>query len=216
MSKSDGILEEEGQRRPRGRPPSINRDAALDRAMHLFWELGYDGASLSELTRAMGMSRPSLYAQFGDKDALFLETLDHYGRTVSAPIVAAFDAAPDAGSAVRAFLKASLRANTRAPRAPGCLFACCAATMAPRLPDVAALLTRIVDQTSLHLAERFARAARAGEIAPDPAPEARAALILDMMNAQAVRARSGATRAELEAGLAARVAAVLADGREAG
>lgn len=196
--------------RGRGRPPSIDREAALDRAVDLFWELGYDGASLSELTRAMGLARPSLYNLFGDKDALFVEALERYGRTVSAPILNAFDTAPDMRSAVRAFLSASLCANTDPERPPGCLYACCAASVAPRMPHVAALLDRSGRGVADHVAARFAEATWAGEVAGAPGPRARAALLLDMMNAQAVRARTGATRAELEAGLEDRVGAVLA------
>ena len=211
MSKTEKAPDDTPPGRRRGRPRSIDREAILDRAMHVFWELGYDGASLSELTRAMGVSRPSLYAQFGDKDALFLAALERYGRTVSTPIVEAFDTAPDIRAAVSAFLDASLKANTQEARAPGCLFACCAATVAPRLPDVAARLEHIGRETSAHIAARFADAERTGKIAPGLDPKARAALVLDMMNAQAVRARSGATRAELQAGLEVRVAAVFGD-----
>jgi AcrR family transcriptional regulator len=62
----------------RGRPRSFDRDQVLDRAMLVFWHRGYDGASLSELTKALGINRPSLYAAFGDKESLFRQALDRY------------------------------------------------------------------------------------------------------------------------------------------
>jgi AcrR family transcriptional regulator len=57
----------------RGRPLSFDRDKALEDAMHVFWERGYEAASISELTAAMGITPPSLYTAFGDKEHLFLE-----------------------------------------------------------------------------------------------------------------------------------------------
>src|SRR5216110_2342376 len=62
----------------RGRPRAFDTDAALERAMHVFWAKGYEGASLSDLTRAMRINRPSLYAAFGNKEELFRKVLDRY------------------------------------------------------------------------------------------------------------------------------------------
>src|SRR5438105_6355851 len=78
---------------PRGRPRGFDPDAALDRAMHVFWAKGYEGASLSDLTRAMRINRPSLYAAFGNKEQLFRKVLDRYmdgpvayfGKALAAP-----------------------------------------------------------------------------------------------------------------------------------
>ena len=61
-----------------GRPRAFDPDAALERAMHVFWAKGYEGASLSDLTRAMRINRPSLYAAFGNKEQLFRKVLDRY------------------------------------------------------------------------------------------------------------------------------------------
>src|ERR1700742_1531975 len=65
--------------RPLGRPRSFHREHALEAAMRVFWKRGFEGASLTELTEAMGINRPSLYAAFGDKAALFHEAVTRYG-----------------------------------------------------------------------------------------------------------------------------------------
>src|SRR6267378_4372711 len=62
----------------RGRPRAFDPDTVLDRAMHVFWDKGYEGASLSALTRAMRINRPSLYGAFGNKEQLFRKVLDRY------------------------------------------------------------------------------------------------------------------------------------------
>src|SRR5579859_7267292 len=64
--------------RPKGRPRDFDVDRALDHALHVFWRKGYEGTSLSDLTRAMGINRPSLYAAFGNKEELFRKALDRY------------------------------------------------------------------------------------------------------------------------------------------
>src|ERR1700693_5053048 len=65
---------------PAGRPRSFDLDQALDRALQVFWRKGYEGTSLADLTGAMGINRPSLYAAFGDKEALFRKALDRYAE----------------------------------------------------------------------------------------------------------------------------------------
>src|SRR5262245_55376659 len=61
-----------------GRPRAFDTDKALDRALNIFWRKGYEGAALAELTKAIGINRPSLYAAFGDKEALFRKALERY------------------------------------------------------------------------------------------------------------------------------------------
>lgn len=120
-------MKNENQKRTRGRPPSIDRNTALDAAVRVFWEKGYEAASLEDLTAAMKMSRPALYNAFGDKHALFLRALDAYGQTYGSEPLKAFLAADTIEEAVDAFLRTSLVNNTRSDCPTGCMFACAAA-----------------------------------------------------------------------------------------
>ena len=75
-----------------GRPRAFDKDEALDRAMTVFWTKGYEGASLSELTKAMGINAPSLYAAFGNKEGLLRAALDRYGQLRAAFMTHALEA----------------------------------------------------------------------------------------------------------------------------
>lgn len=193
--------------RTKGRPPTIDRVAALDAAILTFWEKGYEGASLTDLTDAMQLSRPSLYSAFGDKAALFDAGLVRFAETIGGAPMAAFEAAPDIEQAVRAFLKASAEGNTEKGRPTGCLIACCAPAAAGTDRDVRERL-RALQTGTLERLERRLRSETGLPASPTPAE--RASLMLDFINAQAIRARAGASRAELIAGLEPRVKAVLA------
>src|SRR6185503_17277031 len=95
----------------RGRPRTFAVEPALDRALHVFWQKGYEGTSLSDLTRAMGINRPSLYAAFGDKQSLFRKVLDRYAEGPAAY----FDEAlrePTARAVVERLLRASADLQT--------------------------------------------------------------------------------------------------------
>lgn len=197
-------------KRSRGRPASIDRDAVLDRAVTLFWKKGVEGASLGDLTEAMGVSRPTLYALWGDKASLFDAVLNRYIATVGAAPMAAFDAEADIHTAVTAFLRTSAEGNTALGQPAGCLIGCCATTAAGSDPNVRGKVADILSATTNRLADRFSYEIEAGVLKGNPTAAERATLMVDLMNGQAVRARAGMERKALLEGIDTRAALVLA------
>jgi AcrR family transcriptional regulator len=119
--------------RPRGRPRSFDRDAALERAMEVFWARGFEATSIADLTEAMGINPPSLYAAFGDKESLFLEAIDRYERVRTCP----YAEEPTARGAIQRLLT-YLAQELACPEHPrGCLMVLAASTTsaAPRLQE---------------------------------------------------------------------------------
>jgi TetR/AcrR family transcriptional repressor of nem operon len=187
--------------RPPGRPRSFDPDVVLDAAIATFLARGYDGASLDDLTAAMGIARPSLYAAFGDKQRLFLAAIERAVATTGAGQLAAFDAAPDLAGAVRAYL-ARIIADTGGAAAPGCLVASVAGDMAACDAAVRARLQTLFAEAETRLAARFRAAGRA-----DPLAAAR--LLLAIAHGIILRARAGADRRTLT-GMAHAAEALLA------
>ena len=105
----------------RGRPRSFNLDDVTARAAFLFWERGYEGVSVDELTLTMGITTQSFYAAFGSKQQLHYDALAWYEREVTRPVREALNADRDIVQAVRATLEASARDFTRPDRPPGCM-----------------------------------------------------------------------------------------------
>src|SRR5260370_37340953 len=100
-----------------GRPRGFDADRALDRALAIFWRNGYEGASLPALTKAMGINRPSLYAAFGNKEALFRKAVDRYERGAAGYAPRALKQ-PTARKVIAALLEGIVALLTR-PRNPG-------------------------------------------------------------------------------------------------
>src|SRR5215475_3156896 len=105
----------------RGRPRRFERTEALRRAMEVFWTRGYEGASMSELTAAMGINSPSLYAAFGCKEALFREALALYEAVNSGNAARALDSEPTARRAVEAMLRENAADYAAPGRPSGCM-----------------------------------------------------------------------------------------------
>src|SRR5438552_7943531 len=107
-------------RTPAGRPRSFDLDKALDAALQVFWRKGYEGASLSDLTQAMGINRPSLYAAFGNKEQLFRKALDRYAEGPAAYVREALRE-PTARAVVEKLLGGAVELLTNPGNPGGCL-----------------------------------------------------------------------------------------------
>lgn len=118
---NDQDTAEPTERPARGRPRAFDRDAALHKAMETFWALGFEGASMAELTRAMGIGSPSLYAAFGSKDALFREACRLYERKSSGQMIAAIENATTAREGIEAYLMLTADALSAPGHPPGCM-----------------------------------------------------------------------------------------------
>ena len=145
----------------------------------------------------MGLTKPSVYSAFGDKRALFMKVLQRYRETAGSEAMMAFDAAGTIEDAVTDFFSTLAMIQSGERGARGCLIACVAAQCAETMEDVRDLLADTLRKSEEHLAARFACASQTGSLPPPFPCERRAALMVDLMQASAVRARSGATLKEL-------------------
>ena len=184
--------------RRRGRPRAFDRDAALAKATRLFWEKGYEATSIADLTDAMGIGAPSLYAAFGSKDALFTEALDHYCSSTAALVWERFSSAETAREAALSFLLDSAAALTGAvadiPR--GCMVTL-SAVGSEGHAELGTLVRDARASTLARLTERFERAVREGELPPSTDLHALARFVQTVQSGMSILARDGASAAEL-------------------
>jgi AcrR family transcriptional regulator len=178
--------------RRRGRPRAYDPDVALRRARDTFWRAGYAATSLDDLAADMRMNRPSIYAAFGDKRSLYLKAAADYAdmtRAWLATELAAERSLRDGLRAVYAHARDYYLKDAR-----GCFLIGTAVTEASGDPRVKAIVDATMAAFTEAFAERFRRAERSQH-----APDSLAHLATATLNALAVRARSGADRAELDA-----------------
>jgi AcrR family transcriptional regulator len=179
-----------------GRPRTFCKEEALDRAMTVFWRQGYEGASLANLTEAMGINSPSLYACFGNKEGLFKAVLERYDQRRNT-FMTAVTAASTAAAVAEAFLMgvAEFAANTGGKNPPGCLMLqgglSCGDTT---IPD---MLTKHRAEKEAMLRARFELARKCGDLSKDSDPAALARYLAVMANGIAVQAAAGATAKQL-------------------
>jgi AcrR family transcriptional regulator len=186
--------------RPRGRPRAFDPETALARARDVFWDAGYAASSLDELSAAMEMNRPSIYAAFGDKEALYLKALADYRDAGAAGMRVALDPQRPLAEGLREVYASALSVYCGEPDAPrGCLLIGTAAVESVRNPRVRAVMTASLDLFNAILEERFRMARKAGEIDAAADPAMLAKLAASIMYALAVRARAGESRAALQA-----------------
>jgi AcrR family transcriptional regulator len=179
------------------RPREFDIDEALDRALRVFWRKGYEGASLSDLTRAMRVSRPSMYAAFGNKEALFRKALDRYVEGPGAYFREALRE-PTARAVVERLWgdAAELLSEPKTPR--GCLMVQGALACGDAAEPVRRELTARRASLVVALRERFERAVAEGDLPPDASPSDLARYAATITHGMSVQAASGASREELK------------------
>jgi AcrR family transcriptional regulator len=184
-----------GDRKARGRPREFDADKALDRAMRVFWRKGFLGASLTDLTRAMRVSRPSLYAAFGDKEQLFRRALERYFEGPSSYAHESLRA-PTARAVVEKILYGVINMLTGPGSPATCMWVRCALSSGDgRLRGEFAAQRA---EGHVLLRKRFDSAVAAGDLPSGSDTDALAHLVLTVNYGLTVQATTGATRRDLE------------------
>lgn len=182
----------------RGRPRSFDRDAALAKAMELFWARGYDGASMSELTAAMGIASPSLYAAFGCKEALFREALELYAATENDGIWGGMETAATAREGCDSMLTATARAFTRPGRPPGCMAVLSALHESDLNEEMREELVRGRASAIDRVEARLRRGQADGDVPVAAGVRAIATYLVTVQQGMSIQARDGASLALLQ------------------
>lgn len=180
----------------RGRPRSFDRDQALASAMRVFWAKGYADTSMADLTEAMGINSPSLYAAFGSKEQLFREAVRLYEQSNGGVLCKAL-ASGTARAAIEEVLLATAGTAEVEDRPTGCLVVLSAAHPDALPPAACDDLKHIREGSLTALEERLHKGRDAGEIAPGADLAAIAAFYATVQQGMAFRARNGATADEL-------------------
>jgi len=186
------------ERKPRGRPRSFDREQALESAMEVFWRKGYDATSISDLTEAMGINPPSLYAAFGDKEKLYLEAVEYYRVQRGENIRHVLAEEPTARGAIEKALKGAVEEFCRRDSPSGCLL-----TMSTGCSSVSDGVQQVLVRKRLmareRIRERIQRGIEEGDVPASADPQALAEFIMTVFAGMAMHARDGATRKSLNA-----------------
>jgi AcrR family transcriptional regulator len=182
---------------PKGRPREFDVDEALAAALQIFWQQGYEGASMAELTAAMGITKPSLYAAFGNKEALFRKALDLYEREKMTFMSSALEE-PTSRKVAERLLKGALAMQTSACDPKGCLGVISAVACGPEASSIRECVIERQKSSRDALIARLQRARNEGDLPADIDPEALARYMVAVVQGLSVQAKTGASAQELE------------------
>ncbi|MFF0020922.1 TetR/AcrR family transcriptional regulator [Streptomyces sp. NPDC004082] len=190
-------IERSAPAKQRGRPRSFDRETALEKAILAFWEHGYEGTSVSDLTRVMGIGAPSLYAAFGDKRSLFEEVVQEYGTRYGSFPERALAEEPTVRGAVERILREAAAEYTDPGRPHGCLVIHAATNCTS--PEVEGSLRERRNANIAAFESRIRAGIAAGELPAGTDAAALARHTGAVIQGMSQQARDGATREELEA-----------------
>ncbi len=181
----------------KGRPREFDLDDALASALRVFWSKGYEGASMVDLTEAMGITKPSLYAAFGNKEALFRKALDLYEREKMAYVGQALDK-PTAREVAEHLLRGSVENQTSSCEPRGCLGVISSVACGSEAESIREEVLERGKVAKHALIDRLERAKVEGDLPDHVDVEALTGFLYALMQGMAVQAGAGANRAELD------------------
>ncbi|EKE87072.1 TetR/AcrR family transcriptional regulator [Idiomarina xiamenensis] len=179
-----------------GRPREFCKEEALGKALELFWRNGYEGTSLADLTKAMGINKPSLYAAFGNKEQLFLQTIDLYEKLPDAYFYPALKQ-PTAYQVVETMLRGAADRMANAEHPQGCVVVQSALSCSDASAAVRAALIERRQQGQQALQQRFEQAQEAGDLPQQVDACTLSHYIGTVLQGMSVQANNGASTAEL-------------------
>lgn len=190
-----------GALKKRGRPKAYDHDTVLEQALEVFWQKGFAATSLDDLVEATGVNRPSLYAGFGDKEALYIKAMEFYQNRLRAQLDGILTCNGQ-GDTVRAivnrYFDILIRAYTGEADHPlGCAFMCTALTDAPQHESILDMLQRTIENFDRRFEDFFVAAQTWRCLSADANPKVLTQMISGLTQNLLVRARAGAGRAEL-------------------
>ncbi|HEY4069206.1 MAG TPA: TetR/AcrR family transcriptional regulator [Burkholderiaceae bacterium] len=183
----------------RGRPLSFDRDTALEQAMHVFWERGYEAASIADLTSAMGITPPSLYTAFGDKSKLFLEAIERYALGPGSVGPRALAEEPTARGAIERWLLESADELTRTCHPKGCMVVMATTNCSVAAEHVQTALTKRRAAALANIKTRIQNGIDDGELPEDTDAKALSTFYSAVYQGMSMQAKDGASRANLVA-----------------
>ena len=179
-----------------GRPRAFAEEEALESAMRVFWEKGYEGTSLDDLTAAMGINRSSLYSAFGDKQALFEKAMARYSSGEMLFVRAAL-AQPTARKVIESLLRSTVDFLADPSHPKGCLSLQGGMACGSGAEDIRQRMIDWRKGAALQIQKRLQRARAEGDLGKDVDPKDLARYVVVVMNGLGVQAVNGATRAEM-------------------
>ncbi len=180
-----------------GRPRSFDKDEALKKAMHVFWEKGYEGTSMADLIQSIGMKAPSIYAAFGNKDAIFKEVVAHYLPIISGGQLATLNNTPDINEAVEKTLDECVRLFSSESNPHTCLIMTAAINASPEHKEHVESLKNLREYYKQAWIKRFERAKHEGQLQNRLNPKEIGEYFVTVIQGMALAAKDGATKDNL-------------------
>ncbi|HVZ29754.1 MAG TPA: TetR/AcrR family transcriptional regulator [Asticcacaulis sp.] len=186
----------------RGRPRAFDPEAVLETVLELFWENGFTATSLDDIAAATGVSRPSLAAAFGDKQALYIKAMERYQARIAEQLDQVLTCNGCEGGVrgiINRYFDTMIRAYTGEADHPlGCAFMCTALNEAPQHESILEMLQGTIENFDRRFEEFFTTAKDMGFLRPDSDPKILTQMISGLTSNLLVRARAGASRQDLQ------------------